>query len=519
MTLDPRLRLLGTDTLTPTAQQVLQLLDATKITICLGPDVTSACDGAVIALAALASRLFGHVDVAPPRPLAPNWWGISHSDLLPDALNAVRVHATAPAATHVVVTVGTAEPGDPTTTTFCMGGGDYNVRLAHDPQVIDAEVTHGLGLHAAACLVVSQLLTHVLQPTGSFAGVAVTDPYVMNLIDYRLTPAPEVQDGDEAAKQTPTQPLHVVFAGIGSVGTSAVALLAQALAPALAAHAAGRRPLGTVETLDKDTFDPTRNPYRYPALVGGEDQEKATWIADRLTRQGLPAKPHHGDVASWVQAQNQPGLDGLLVSSVDTLSGRLDVADVLARQTLSLGVDGLALHTQRELFADGLACPYCDYVTADPPMTQADVHSRLTGLPIPRVLALGQPDAKLTAEDVDAAVASGKVAPERRAALIGASFSDLIRQAYAEIEIRGGAVAQDTDKFTLAAPHVSWFAGVLAAIEIVKQLDGLPLVDRRVDVDLLGIPPGLTRRPAADTTGRCVCHGRRAHWYRSLYGE
>ena len=516
MTLDPRLRLLGTGTLTPTAQRVLQLLDATKITICLGPDVTPACDSAVIALAALASRLFGHVEVDPPRQLAANWWGISHTDLLPDALNGVRVHTTAPAAKHVVVTFGTAASGHPTATTLCVGGGDYTVRLAREPQIIEPEVTHGLGLHAAACLVISQLLTHVLQPTGGFAGVAVTEPYVMNLIDYRLTPAPAELVAQSA--QTSNPPFDVIFAGIGSVGTSAIALLAQALAPALAAQAVGRRPLGTVETIDRDTFDPTRNPYRYPALVGGEDQEKAPWIADRLTRQGLSAKPHHGDVASWVQAQNQPGLDGLLVSSVDTLAGRLDVADVLARQTLSLGVDGLALHAQREFFADGLACPYCDYVTADPPMTQADVHAQLTGLSIPRVLALSQPDAKLTAEDVDAAVAAGKLAPERRAALIGAAFSDLIRQAYAEIEIRGGAVTQDQDTFTLAAPHVSWFAGVLAAVEIVKELDGLPLVDRRVDADLLGIPPGLTRRSAADTTGRCVCRGRRAHWYRSLYG-
>ena len=294
-------------------------------------------------------------------------------------------------------------------------------------------------------------------------------------------------------------------------------MLAQAIAPRLATQPAARRPLGAVHTIDKDAFDPRRNPYRYPALVGGEDQDKAPWVAARLNDLGLPVTSHHGDVASWVQAQSKPGLDGLLVSSVDTLSGRLDVTDVLARQTLSLGVDGLRLHAQRELFADGLACSYCDYVSADPPMTQADVQSQLTGLPIPRVLALGQPGMKLTTEDVGAAVAAGKLAPERRAALVGASFSDLVRQAYAEIEIRGGAAGEDVDTFTLAAPHVSWFAGVLAAVEIVKELDGLPLVDRRVDVDLLGPPPGLTRRPSADTTGRCVCYGRRRYWYRMLY--
>ena len=86
MTLDPRLRLLGADTLTPVAQQVLQLLDATDVTIRVGPGVTTGCDSAVVALAALASRLFGHVHINPPRPLAPNWWGISHTEQLQDLL-------------------------------------------------------------------------------------------------------------------------------------------------------------------------------------------------------------------------------------------------------------------------------------------------------------------------------------------------------------------------------------------------------------------------------------------------
>ena len=514
MTLDPRLRLLGTDTLTPAAEQVLQLLDATEVSILLGPDITTGCDSAVVALAALASRLFGHVHIDPPRPLAPNWWGISHTNQLPETLSAVRVHPTAPATTHVTVTVGTVDAGALDVTTFGIGGGDYTVRLASEPQAVEPAITHGFGLHAAACLVISQLLTHILQPTGGFAGVAVTEPYVMNLIDYRLTPAPCLPCH---AEQRQSRPLELVFAGIGSVGTSGIALLAQALAPRLATQPAARRPLGAVHTVDKDAFDPTRNPYRYPALVGGEDQEKARWVAARLSDVGLPATSHYGDVASWVQVQSRPGLDGLLVSSVDTLSGRLDVTDVLARQTLSLGVDGLRLHAQREFFGDGFACPYCDYVTADPPMTQADVHSQLTGLPIRRVLALGQPGMRLTAEDVGAAVAAGKLAPERSEALVGASFSDLVRQAYAEIEIRGGAAGEALDTFTLAAPHVSWFAGVLAAVEVVKELDGLPLVDRRVDVDLLGLPPGLTRRPSADATGRCVCHGRRRDWYRMLY--
>ena len=516
VTLDPRLRLLGTDTMTTTAQQVLMLLDSTEITIRLGSDAVAACDSAVIAVVALASRLFGHVDVQPARPLSPNWWGISHTDEFAQALEAVRVHSTTPATTHLTVTVGTVSDVAEGGVVFGIGGGDYTLRIARQPQPLDSNVTHGFGLHAAACLAISQLITHTLEPAGCFSGVQLAEPYVMNLIDYSLHPAVDLLPR-YAAEAGSLSALALVFAGIGSVGTSALALLCQAIAPALVGSTANDWPVGTITTIDKDTFDASRNPYRYPALLGGENSAKAPWMAERLRMLGLAARSHPGDVASWVQSQDGPGLNGLLVSSVDTLSGRLDVADVLARQTLSIGVDGLALHAQREHVGDGFACPYCDYVTATPPMSQADVHAELTGLSIARVLALSQPGATLTNDDVDAAIAAGKVSPSRREALTGASLSDLIRQAYAEIEMHSGGPHKEGEKFTLAAPQASWFAGVLAAVEIVKELDGLPTVDRRVDVDLLGLPPGLTRRMPADATGRCLCHGRRADWYRMLY--
>ena len=102
------------------------------------------------------------------------------------------------------------------------------------------------------------------------------------------------------------------------------------------------------------------------------------------------------------------------------------MTDVLARSTLSLGESGLALHAQREWFADGLACPFCDYVDAQPPMTQAGVHEMTTGLPVPRVLYLLQEGARLTGADVDQAIAAGKVPAHRRDALAGATINDLV---------------------------------------------------------------------------------------------
>ena len=515
MTADPRLRLLGGTGASPVAPKVLSALDDTRVVVRTGSDLTSAHTAALAAFVGMAARLFGDVVPDPPVTLAPNWWNISDTDALLKALDFLRPRPTESPTRDVVVTFGAhVDPGS-----LGIGGDDYTVRLGRDPQPLGPAPTHAFGVHAAACLAISQLLIKALGPSG-FPGVALDGPYVMNLVDYTLTPAPE--QTVSTSQPATDGPLPLAVAGVGSVGTSALALLATALAPALgpvSPQAAGT-PVEVV-TVDADTIDPDRNPFRYPALLGPQTGHKAVHIAQRLTALGVPATGAPMTVTDWTRDRARPGFDGLLLSSVDTLGGRLDVTDVLARTTLSLGVAGLALHAQREAFGDGFACPFCDYVNADPPLTQAGMHAQRTGLPVTRVLALLQEGARLAPADVDIVIAAGTIPPGRRAQLVGAPLSDLIRQAYAEIELRGtGQPSRGGDVVAVAAPQVSWFAGVLAAAEIVKQLRGLPLLDRRVDVDLSGLPPGLVRRPTADTSGRCLCRsGTRTRWYRAMYDD
>jgi len=510
MSADPRLRLLGGVSDSPRAAQVLAALDGTRVVVRTGPDMTGSHTTALAAFLAISARLFGDVVLESTVRLAPNWWTAETTDALLTALAPVRPRPSVPPSREWVVTFG-----DLVTPGGCgIGGDDYTVRLGHTPQPLSGPATHALGVHAAACLAVSQLLGEVLGPIG-YPGVPLAGTYVMNLIDYRLTPAPTLE-----STAIPEEPLAVAVAGVGSVGTSALALLTGALAPALAeAVLPPTASLAELIAVDSDVFDPVRNPFRYPALLGTETGHKAVVVAARLAALGVHARGVPVGVADWARSRDRPGFDGLLLSSVDTLSGRLDVTDVLARNTLSLGVSGLALHAQREAFADGYACAFCDYVSAAPPLTQAGVHAATTGLPVSRVLALLQPGARLAPADVDIAISAGRLAANRRGQLIGSPLTDLVRQAYAELELRGpGQASGAPDVVAVAAPQVSWFAGVLAAVEVVKQLRGLPLVDRRVDVDLAGLPPGLVRRPRADPTRRCVCHsGTRRSWYRKLY--
>ena len=222
MTSDPRLRLIGgADASSPRAAQVLRLLDDTRVVVRTGPDIAGAHTVAVAAFVGLAARLFGDVALDPPVALAPNWWGAADTDALLAALASIRPTTTSPTSRNVVVTFGQqVTPGH-----LAVGGDDYTVRLGRTPQPFGAPTTHALGVHAlgvhaAVCLAVSQLLIEVLAPAG-YPGVAVEGSYVTNLIDYRLPPAPAVQP-----VAVPDTPLSLAVAGVGSVGTSTIALLA-----------------------------------------------------------------------------------------------------------------------------------------------------------------------------------------------------------------------------------------------------------------------------------------------------
>jgi hypothetical protein len=188
----------------------------------------------------------------------------------------------------------------------------------------------------------------------------------------------------------------------------------------------------------------------------------------------------------------------------------MQVADLLADTTLSVGVRGLAMHLQREHLGDEYACPFCEYVSLDPPSTQAGVYAAATGLEIARVLQLVD-GATLSGEDVAVAVGAGHIRPERAESMIGRRLADLVRESYAE-----ATVAPEGQAVRVAAPHVSWTAGLLPAAEVIKSAFGLPQVDRRVDIDLAGLPTGYVRAVAADSSGRCLCASpwRRRHMRR-----
>lgn len=512
---DPRLRLAGTAG-TAEADQVLRALDSIRPIVTVPRGLPEPAAGAALSLLAILVRVFPHVLVDGTSRLGPNPWGIRDLAEAPDQFGGVRpLPATRPAA-DIRVTVGPAGGEGGSVPVLGVGGGDWTARLGWAPQRLDDEalhMRHGLGLHAAACLAAGELLKIALMPLGMRA-VALPgappsgpgQPLVWNLVDYRLGPGPS-----PAPPAGRPRPLALALAGAGSVGTSAAAILCfcQDLS-------------GDADVIDMEEFDPGRNPFRYPALTGIEAGPKAAWTAALLNQAGWTARPHLCDVAAWAAGRPGPGFPGILVSSVDDLAGRFDVADVLAREIVSAGVSGLAFHVQREILGDGWACPYCEYVPAAPPLTQAQVIAGQTGLPVERVIALQLPGALLTADDIAVCAGAGKISAQAASRLAGRRLADLIAGAYAEAAINPGQAGAARDAgggVTVAAPQVSWLTGVIIAAELAKSASGLPTLDRRVDVDMSGLPQGFTRRVRADASGWCACaSGTRRRWMLNLYG-
>lgn len=488
---DPRVSL-GPSLLPDAGDRTTDALDGVRPIIRLGQRLSPQAGTAVAVLYSLLSRLHPHTIIEGDAVTDSNPWGAATVAGLPGLLLTSRPTPTRQPDHDLIIGVGE----DLGAAHLWLGGDDWTIRVGRSPQPI-VPGRFGLGLQAGAVLIAAEVTKLTLAPL-DMMHVSFGPGLVWNLLDHQLQPAPDLAVGQLTR-------LAVAWFGTGSVGSSAAG--AAACIPELS---------GTADTVDPDSFDPSRNPHRYPASTGTETGPKAEWIAGMLRRAGWDARPYVKPVADWVISKPCPGFDGIAVSSVDRVDGRLQVADALGATTLSVGVDGMALHIQREHPNDEWACPYCQYVSLDPPMGQIDVIANQLGLPPARVARLYLDGEPLSAEDVAKAVAAQRVRPERIRELIGRRLDDLLRRAYAEASVpQPGA-----EPAAVSAPYVSWMGGVFVAAELVKAAIGLAMVDRRIDLDLSGVPLGVVRRRPRDATGNCVCSSPvRRRWAAKLYGE
>jgi hypothetical protein len=488
---DPRLSL-GPEVAQTSGDAVVAALDGLRPVIRVSPRLHPAAAAAVGGLYSLLARVHPHTVLEGDVAMGPNPWGAVRLGELPDRLAACRPEPSTGAARDLVIGAG----ADIAAADLWLGGADWTAVVGTDP-ILLTPADHGLGAHAAAALVAAEVMKMVLGPLGMIHFRA-PGTLVWNLLDYQLAEAPDL--GDRSCR-----PLEVVFFGTGSVGSSGAGLLA-----------CDPRTTGTAVMVDPDHYDPARNPYRYPASTGLEAGAKAAWTARLLTGAGWHAEPFEGSVAQWVCAQPQPGWAGIAVSSVDRVDSRLDVADALPATVISVGVSGLALHAQLEHTYDEYACPYCDFADEAPPMSGIEAIAAQVALSAPRVAELELGGAVLSADDVAAAVAAGRIRSEGSHALIGRRLDDLVRRAYAEVSVP----VPGAPSAAVTAPYVSWMGGVLAAAELAKAARGLAPLDRRVDLDMSGVPLGVLSRKPLNPSGACLCSSpKRQSWATRLCNQ
>jgi len=461
---------------------VREVLDGTAIVVSLDPAEGPAAVLAAAALVSMAARVVGHVIVGPVLLPQPNPWGTRTLPAVAAVSRLERPTGAGITARRITVRVGGRKHG----ADVYLGGDDWTARVSRaGPVGIGRCVLGGPGLQVAAALAFGEVLKDLLAPLGMRC-VAVQDDLVWNLVDGRLGPAPDLDLPDEPARPSP-----VALLGSGSIGSSAAAVLALS--------GLGRAG-GTVDIVDPDRFDPARNAYRCPGVPAGERSWKAVWAARVLRDAGWEVRPEHRAIAEWAAARSDPGYPGIALVSVDNVDGRRDASDLLAATTVTAGISGAALHVHRHHAVDDYACPYCEFVDARRWREQAEVYARL-GLTVSRLQAL-LGGAQLTVEDVATAIWTGAVDAGAVHVLPGRRLVDLIARHYATVAVRLGEEAVPQP---VSAPHVPWLAGTLLAAEVLKAAVGVAGLDRRVELDLTGVPLGGWRRPPRDPSGRCPC--------------
>jgi hypothetical protein len=456
----------GTDSTGAHAEQVLAALDSRRIIVRLGAHLDPVAASAAAALISMLARVHAHVELSGDAVCGSNPWAASTAA---DVLGRIEGHRPKPAADadgELLVSFG-GGPGE-----ICIGGNDWTARIGSTPTPAAAS-RFGFGLHAAVAFGAAEVLKIVLRPLGM---IAVPSEFEWNLLAYTFGHLEPPADGAPADR--------LLFAAAGSVNSSAAAVL---------------MPTGSrsAHVVDPDSFDLARNPYRYPAATTSTTGGKAEWVAEMLNAAGWDATSEAGDIGAWVQSQPNPGLDGTVLSSVDSIQARADVTDVLARTTLSAGVDGLALHVQREHCFDDWSCPNCDFVDEGAPITQVQQYADMTGLDPARVAVLLEGDT-LHEQDIQRLSVAGKVSAGP--SMAGRRLADLIARVYAEASVPVAGTP-----LRVSAPFVSWIAGTILAAEACKPLIGAPQLDRRLDLDMAGIPTGGVGQRRQDQTGRCLC--------------
>jgi hypothetical protein len=424
-------------------------------------------------LANLLSRTFA--DVVIECPAAEVDVPIFGKGRLADVAGALiswnRVRRPIVGGTQVVVDVGVARPG----ADLYVSNDKWTVSLSETPHRVLAG--NGPATVAASAIAAAEVFRRMFPEAG---GVRLgKDPFVWNLLDYRLTAAP--QSATFGA-------VRATCFGAGSVGSSL--LYALILGDA---H-------GEVAFIDPDRLA-GRNRLRYPLWVRGGSLQKARWVEDMAAGSELTIRGYPQAASEYIRHTTAPA--ELAVCTVDNVAARRDVVDMLARTTLDAGVEALQFHVSRNGFGDGYACSYCSYVDVGDVMDEVQFYVEVSGLDEARIREL-LAGSILTSVDLARMRELGILSEAGAGELEGGRLHDVARlKLYGEVPV---ALQGQARSVRVSAPFVAALAGSVLAAELLKSsTSSTTVLDRRIDIDCSGFPTGFQSRPVADRSGRCLC--------------
>lgn len=482
---------------------VLQALDSVTVVIEADPGrcQAHADQAGLYNLVNLVGRLFAHVELQLPGSVEARLASLGE-DLkggLDALLSAVAPVPSTEASRQLHISWGRAPSGEG----LAADGAGWSYSLGPEHRPLRQDTGPAVGALAAGCFATAQIFALVLGKNGQLgeggiAAFVTEEGFTANLLDYGLAEAPAL----------PFEPVarlgQAVLLGGGSLGSSTV----------YAARLLGASG-GPIDVVDDDAFK-ARNRMRYPVLTEVVERPKAPWLAERLRECGIDATGYEAKIDGYLENFEEPPALPLAIVSVDTVEGRRDATDVLARTTLNAGVEGLKLHVARHGFDRERGCAYCQYVDLGPTLSASQMRAERVGLPVDRVIAIELGDGRLSAADAGAIAAAGKV-PDP-APVAGDRLADLERRVYAQAAVQ----ATDGGQVLVSAPFVSALAGVAMLAESMKETDerlGDYRLVGRVDFDLSGEPTGAVNSLSADSNRRCLCHSPfRLKAYRELHG-
>lgn len=443
----------------------------------------------------LLSRMFERVHAIFPSgaEVHNHPWGLKTVRAVVDELNDTvegSLDISMPKRSDVVLSIG-ERPSIPAAHEVVVRGSPWCAALDCN---LPGEGEGVFGFLYAACMGAAQVLLHILNNVN--ASYCPMAPFSISILDLLRSGA------DANMPKIITIPeTHLV--GVGAVGSAAIYALS---------HLDGLR--GELHLIDNEGVDES-NLNRYVLMRRRNIGHGKVIVADEaLGRTEIQPAPFQGAFSDYVDKFGDSV--NLLLSPIDTLEGRRELARTLPRRIINAATGGTTVTISTHGFNDGKACLHCLYPLAPNRKSREEIMATDMGLSLDLCRTLIQTNAPVGAQLVAQIEKHRGVEPGKWTDKAGSPIDSFYVKAVC------GEATLHLPVADVVAPlsFISASAGILLASELVKTAH--PDISKWVlnnyfRVDTFKHPnPAFRRLLPQDQSGKCICQDRA---YIEVYAE